>query len=114
MSATKDFRSAIREGVKVGRPTVVLHARSSGSPGVRVGFVVSKAVGNAVTRNLVKRRLRHLAAERLMATPPGVDIVVRALPPAAVQPDALRRDLPSAWSSAVRAAAKRASPDGPR
>ena len=26
----------------------------------RVGFVVSKAVGTAVTRNRVKRRLRHL------------------------------------------------------
>lgn len=114
MSATKDFRSAIREGVKVGRPSVVLHARSSDATGVRVGFVVSKAVGNAVTRNVVKRRLRHLVADRLPATPPGMDIVVRALPPAAVQPDALRRDVPSAWSSAVQALAKRAKAPGPQ
>jgi ribonuclease P protein component len=49
----------------------------------RVGFVVSRAVGPAVTRNLVKRRLRHLARERVGALPPGSMLVVRALPAAA-------------------------------
>jgi ribonuclease P protein component len=48
-----------------------------------VGFVVSKAVGPAVTRNLVKRRLRHLARERVTQLPPGSMLVVRALPAAA-------------------------------
>jgi ribonuclease P protein component len=49
----------------------------------RVGFVVSKAVGPAVTRNLVKRRLRHLARARLGVLPAGSMLVVRALPAAA-------------------------------
>ena len=49
----------------------------------RIGFVVSKAVGPAVTRNLVKRRLRHLCRERVAALPPGSLLVLRALPPAA-------------------------------
>jgi ribonuclease P protein component len=48
-----------------------------------VGFVVSKAVGGAVTRNLVKRRLRHLARERTGSLPPHGMLVVRALPAAA-------------------------------
>ena len=34
---------------------------------VQVGFTVSKAVGNAVTRNRVKRRLRHLTREHLQS-----------------------------------------------
>lgn len=51
--------------------------------GPRVGFVVSKAVGPAVTRNLVKRRLRHLARERITDLPPEGMLVVRALPAAA-------------------------------
>jgi ribonuclease P protein component len=50
---------------------------------VEGGFVVSKAVGNAVTRNRVKRQLRHLVAGELAHTPIGVAVVVRALPPAA-------------------------------
>jgi ribonuclease P protein component len=41
---------------------------------------VSKAVGGAVQRNLVKRRLRHLVRERLALLPPGSLVVVRALP----------------------------------
>ena len=65
-------------------------AKASGPGSVedqRVGFVVSKAVGHAVTRNLVKRRLRHLVRERLGgrggAFPPRGMLVVRALPAAA-------------------------------
>ncbi len=51
--------------------------------GVRAGFVVSKAVGNAVTRNRVKRRLRHLAREHVSSLPGSAVLVVRALPAAA-------------------------------
>jgi len=95
------FRTTVRRGVRVGRPTVVVHANRTGADGVRVGLVVSKTVGNAVTRNTVKRRLRHLASDRLSLTPTGTDLVLRALPRAASEPDELRRDLASAWGSAV-------------
>ena len=53
---------------------------------VRVGFTVSKAVGNAATRNRVKRRLRHLTREHLPSLeelPGRAALVVRALPAAA-------------------------------
>jgi ribonuclease P protein component len=50
----------------------------------RVGFVVGKIVGPAVVRNRVRRRLRHLVAERLTGLPPGTLLVVRATPPAAM------------------------------
>lgn len=53
---------------------------------VQVGFTVSKAVGNAATRNRVKRRLRHLTREHLQALdglPGRAALVVRALPPSA-------------------------------
>ena len=61
--------------------TPALHGSAPAEP--RVGFVVSRAVGPAVTRNLVKRRLRHLCRDRLAALPPGSMLVVRALPSAA-------------------------------
>lgn len=49
----------------------------------RVGFVVSKAVGNAVVRNRTKRRLRAIAASHVERMPSGLDVVVRAQPAAA-------------------------------
>jgi ribonuclease P protein component len=54
-----------------------------GVPATRFGFVVSRAVGNAVVRHRVQRRLRHLARERLAGLPPASEVVVRALAPAA-------------------------------
>ena len=50
---------------------------------VRVGFVVSSAVGNAVTRHRVARQLRALMVSRLHAFAPGTDLVIRATPAAA-------------------------------
>ncbi|MFG2165345.1 ribonuclease P protein component [Micromonospora chersina] len=100
---SSDFAAAVRGGRRVGRGAVVVHltlpeqtgstatpspepARRSGaetSAPRRAGFVVSKAVGNAVVRNKVRRRLRHLVRERLGDLPAGSTLVVRALPPAA-------------------------------
>jgi ribonuclease P protein component len=49
--------------------------RCSGQPGVsRVGLVVSKSTGNAVTRNRIKRRLRH--SLRTAQLKPGTDYVI--------------------------------------
>ncbi len=49
----------------------------------RVGFVVSRSVGNAVVRNRTKRRLRGIMTTQLSGIPLGWDVVVRANPAAA-------------------------------
>lgn len=49
----------------------------------RFGFIVSKAVGNAVTRNLVRRRLKSIVERRLADGYAGADVVFRALPASA-------------------------------
>lgn len=53
--------------------------RADGSDAVRVGVTASKKVGNAVTRNRAKRRLRALARS-ILATrgQPGHDYVLIA------------------------------------
>lgn len=75
------FASAVRQGQRAGGRTLVIHLkpRESGEPAL-VGFVVSKAVGNAVTRNKVKRRLRAILAAHAFELPSGSLVVVRALP----------------------------------
>jgi ribonuclease P protein component len=60
------------------------------------GFAVSRAVGGAVVRNRVKRRLRAIVAERIGGLPPGSKVVVRALPAASQAPfEQLRDDVMS-------------------
>lgn len=84
LTAGESFRRAIRTGRRAGSRTVVVHlATESGSGPAEVGFVVSKAVGNAVHRNRVKRRLRHLTREHLTELPAAGVLVVRALPASA-------------------------------
>jgi ribonuclease P protein component len=57
---------------------------ASGAAPVKVGFVVSRAVGPAVVRNRVKRQLREQMRGRLDRLAPGTVYVVRANPGAAV------------------------------
>jgi ribonuclease P protein component len=58
----------------------------------RYAFAISRRVGNAVTRNLVKRRLREIL--RLCGLTEGFDIVVVARPAAAeVDFQALKTEL---------------------
>ncbi|GAA5048426.1 ribonuclease P protein component [Thermocatellispora tengchongensis] len=80
-----EFAAAIRRGNRAGRPTLVAHlqVREDVAEPPLVGFVVSRAVGGAVVRNRVKRRLRHLMRDRLHRLPRGSLLVVRANPPAA-------------------------------
>ncbi|MCF3118442.1 MULTISPECIES: ribonuclease P protein component [Streptomyces] len=102
----EDFATAVRRGRRAGRPLLVVHLRSGATdphvpgespPPTRAGFVVSKAVGGAVVRNSVKRRLRHLMRDRLTLVPPGSLVVVRALPGAGDADHAqLARDLDTA------------------
>ncbi|HNM96873.1 MAG TPA: ribonuclease P protein component [Marmoricola sp.] len=82
MTTSAQFRAAIR-GARAGGPVVVLHLAPAEDQSTRVGFVVSKAVGNAVVRNQVKRRLRSIMAIRLAALPKGSHVVLRAQPGAA-------------------------------
>jgi ribonuclease P protein component len=76
-------------GRRAGRRTVVVHllrpvaAQTGDGEPARVGFVVSKAVGGAVQRNKVHRRLRALMSAQLPDLPAGSLVVVRALPAAA-------------------------------
>nr|WP_272955933.1 ribonuclease P protein component [Actinopolymorpha rutila] len=84
MRRPADFATAIRRGRRSGRSTLVVHLALTTDPApARVGFVVSRAVGNAVVRNTVRRRLRHLLRDRVAGLSPGTLLVVRALPSAA-------------------------------
>lgn len=106
MRSSQEFRLAVRRGVRAARGPVVVHARRAADSRIEIGFVVSKAVGIAVTRNRVKRRLRHAARDLVADTPPGTRIVIRALP-GADRADDLTGPLADAWERSLRRLASR-------
>ncbi len=77
------FRRILRRGRRFGGTLLVAHTLRTEAEPVRFGFVVGRAVGNAVVRNQVKRRLRAIARGLLPTMGDGTAVVVRALPAAA-------------------------------
>ena len=109
LRTSTDFSTTVRSGVRNGRRNVVLYAAAiAADEPSRIGFIVSKSVGNAVVRNLVKRRLREAAAASLREHGTGLAIVVRALPAsAAASWDQLLADYNAALGSALNRLAGR-------
>ena len=73
-----DFLAANR-GRRHATPGFVLlvRDRQDSDPAIRVGFTVTKKIGNAVVRNRMKRRFRALAGDLLPAGGmPGADHVI--------------------------------------
>ena len=111
MRSSADFALAVRRGRRVGGARVAVHlmvplvpasaqiapssvAQKAIEPApaepmsappapARVGLVVARAVGTAVVRTRVKRRLRAVAAARVSRLPAGTLAVLRATPSSA-------------------------------
>lgn len=91
LKSHRDFIAVLKRRFKVTDSDIVVHfvvhddtrdVQASVDIMRRMGLAVSKAVGNAVTRNRVKRRFRVLARRYEDMLPMQCDIVVRAKPSA--------------------------------
>ncbi|WP_137653093.1 ribonuclease P protein component [Bifidobacterium moukalabense] len=87
LKSHRDFVAVLKRRRRVSREDIVVHyvmhddvfiSDSAAKGDRRVGLAVSKAVGNAVTRNAVKRRFRVLARKHESLLPESCDIVLRA------------------------------------
>jgi ribonuclease P protein component len=81
VSRPDDFRTVVRQGRRSSTPLAVYYRleRDAAQP-ARFGFIVSRAVGGAVERNLLRRRMRAVGRELVDGGAHGADVVVRALP----------------------------------
>ena len=105
LTSAADHRAVVRRGRRAGSGALTVHLLVTPPGRARAGLVVGKAVGDAVTRHRVSRRLRHLLAARLGALPEGSLVVVRA--GAAAAGADLARDLDAALGRLTRAGATR-------
>lgn len=75
---SKDFATTIKHGKTVKNQSYVLHFKKSDLDYTRVGISVSKKIGNAVTRNRVKRQLRAMLDSLINYNLNKFDVVVIA------------------------------------
>ncbi|WP_425564934.1 ribonuclease P protein component [Pseudolysinimonas kribbensis] len=80
MTTADEFRAAVRRGRRHATPEVVYYRLARDGQPLRFGFIVSRAVGGAVERNRLRRRMRAVGRELVDAGRAGEDVVVRALP----------------------------------
>lgn len=82
LTDSPEFERVYRQGTAFRGRLFSVHAfpNEIGTP--RLGLSVSKKVGNAVTRNTVRRRLREVFLSAVGRIPGSLDLVVSAKPPA--------------------------------
>ena len=90
LSRSRDFDAVYRNGRSAASRTLVLYVfrhehdeELVEADGVRLGLAVPRRVGDAVTRNHVKRKLREAFAEAGADLEPAHDVVIVARPGAA-------------------------------
>ena len=74
----KDFKAIFKEGTSFANRKFVVYQLENQQNHFRVGLSVSKKLGNAVTRNQIKRRIRHILLSVREHLADNVDFVVIA------------------------------------
>jgi ribonuclease P protein component len=78
-----DFKRAFRGGSSVANRQFVLYRFRRRQPGpIRIGISVSRKVGNAVTRNRMKRLIKEITRQWVDDLPDQTDLIVIARKPA--------------------------------
>ena len=73
-----DFIRIYRRGKKINGNILRLYIYSNNLNLTRFGYSISKKVGKAARRNLIKRRLREICRQNLPSSKPGYDVVIVA------------------------------------
>jgi len=81
LRSADDFRNTMKLGRKAVTDHMVVYLNNlNNQDPFKLGLVVGKTAGNAVQRNLVKRRMRAAIQKRLEIFGSGEALVLRALP----------------------------------
>lgn len=79
LTRSDEIKAVIRQGKRLSSPLATIHYISGSS---RAAFVTPKTIGNAVTRNQVRRRAREIVRNHVTSLK-DYDLVVRLHPASA-------------------------------
>lgn len=99
LTDSSEFERVYKRGVAYRGRLFSVHAFPNEVGTLRLGLSVSKKVGNAVTRNTVRRRVREIFAQDAGEAEGGLDLVVSARP---ASRDATFHDLREEFGRALR------------
>ena len=71
-----DFLLTIKKGKTYRNEVYTVHIANNNLSYIRVGLSVSNKIGNAVTRNLIKRQVRSMCDSLIDYTKQSLDIVI--------------------------------------
>jgi ribonuclease P protein component len=101
-----DFLRLASRGRKLARPGFIMQiARTGTDSPLRVGYTATKKIGNAVARNLARRRLKEAARLTFAEAAPlnGVELVLICRQETATLPfETLRGQLKTAIAEAIK------------
>lgn len=83
VKSEKDFGKVFHNGHSTANRQFVIYRLEKDQPHFRIGISVGKKIGNAVTRNAVKRKIRQSITELKAGIDPSNDFIVIARKPAA-------------------------------
>ena len=122
LTRAEDFRGTMRNGIRGSSRTLLVFVWTPSTEpdlvatgGPKFGLVVSKAVGNAVTRHRISRKLRALCFDAKENFSRSTKMVIRALPAAGeATNEQLALDFEVALGKVRRKAEKGATDDAQR
>lgn len=94
MQHAREFQRVFASKVFAADDLLVIHGCRNGLESDRLGLSIGRSVGNAVTRNRWKRRIREAFRLHRTELPGGLDLVVRPKRGAVPDFERIRKSLP--------------------
>jgi len=85
ITGRRAFSAVFETNIRRSCPPLILVARPNALANTRMGIAISRAVGIAVKRNAIKRRLREAFRQSRLQLPTGYDLVVIVRPHATLE-----------------------------